>query len=82
MMSFIKSALTKTCQIASLSNGLTSKLVIGHNAFSPIQRLAPFATSSSLDNAQLAIPKKPVSAFFLFRNEKNQRSKMKNYTYR
>ena len=78
MMSFIKSALTKTCQIAALSNGFTSKLVIGHNAFSPIQRLAPFATSSSLENAQLALPKKPLTAFFLFRNDVYEKTKKEN----
>ena len=77
-MSFIKSALAKTCQIASLSNGFTSKLVIGHNAFSPIQRLAPFATSSSLDNAQLALPKKPLTAFFLFRTDVYEKTKKEN----
>lgn len=78
MMSFIKSALTKTCQIAALSNGFTSKLVIGHNAFSPIQRLAPLATSSSLDNAQLALPKKPPTAFFLFRKDVYEKTKKEN----
>lgn len=65
-------------QIASLSRVLSNTLLLNTRASIPTSHLALFATQSKQKVAELTLPKKPLSAFFMFRGDNYENIKKKN----
>jgi len=77
-MSVLKSAFSKTTQIAYLSNCIAKKLVLTPQLASPTSNVALFATASKPRSVPLSLPKKPPTPYFMFRNEVYEKIKKKN----
>ena len=78
MVSVLKSAFSKATQIGYLSNCVANKLILTPKLASPTTNVALFATASKPSSGQLSLPKKPPTAYFMFRNEVYEKIKKKN----
>lgn len=65
-------------QIASLSRVFSNTLLLTTRASIPTSHLALFATQSKQKIAELTLPKKPLTAFFMFRGDNYENIKKKN----
>ena len=77
-MSVLKSAFSRATQIGYLSNCVAKKLILTPKLASPTTNVALFATASKPSSGQLSLPKKPPTAYFMFRNEVYEKIKKKN----
>lgn len=77
-MSLTKTSFVGQCKIAALSNVFSNTLLLTPRASIPASHLALFATQSKTKSIELILPKKPLTAFFMFRGEKYEQLKTKN----
>lgn len=77
-MSLIKTSFVGRNKIASLTNVFSNTLLLTPRASIPASHLALFATQSKPNSTELTLPKRPLSAFFIFRADIYEKIKKKN----
>jgi len=77
-MSLTKTCFVGQCKIAALSNVFSNTLLLTPRASIPASHLALFATQSKTKSIEPILPKKPLTAFFMFRGDIYKQMKTKN----
>ena len=77
-MSLIKNCFIGHSKMACLSNAFSKTLLLAPRASITPSHLAMFATQSKNKSPQLVLPKKPMTSFFMFREENIEKIKRKN----